>query len=75
MEGLALRLHQSGLTSRKARISKMGNKALRSLLVHAAGMYLLHDRRDSAMRDWTLRLEIRRGRRPSRLRSRGSWPW
>lgn len=65
--GLAPRLHQSGLTSRKAGISKMGNKAVRSLLVHAAGMYLLYDRQDSAMRNWTLRLEMRRGRRPSRV--------
>lgn len=65
--GLAPRLHQSGLTSRKARISKMGNKAVRSLLVHTAGMYLLHERRDSAMRDWTLKLEMRRGRRASRV--------
>lgn len=30
--GLAPRIHESGLTSKKARISKMGNKSVRSLL-------------------------------------------
>ena len=65
--GLAPRLHESGLTMRKARISKMGNKNVRSLLVHAAGLYIRHCRPDSAIRDWALRIEERRGRLPSRV--------
>jgi transposase len=65
--GLAPRLHDSGLTVKKARISKMGNKNVRSLLVHAAGLYLLHCKPDSTLRKWTLRVEQRRGRLPSRV--------
>jgi len=65
--GLAPRVHQSGLTSRKARISKMGNKSVRSLLVHAAALYIHHGNPQSALRDWALRIEERRGRAPSRV--------
>jgi transposase len=65
--GLAPRVHESGLTSKKARISKMGNKSVRSLLVHAATMYLAHCQPESALRDWALRIEQRRGRAPSRV--------
>jgi transposase len=65
--GLAPRIRESGLTSKKSRISKMGNKSVRSLLVHAAGLYLLYGKLDSALRDWALRIEERRGRAPSRV--------
>jgi transposase len=65
--GLAPRVHESGLTLKKARISKMGNKSVRSLLVHAAALHLRHCRPDSAIRDWALRIEERRGRLPSRV--------
>jgi len=65
--GLAPRVNESGLTSRKARISKMGNKSVRSLLVHAAGLYIRYSKPDSAVRDWALRIEERRGRLPSRV--------
>lgn len=65
--GLAPRIRESGLTCKKARISKMGNKSVRSLLVHAAAMHLLYGKRDSALHDWTLRIERRRGRAPSRV--------
>lgn len=65
--GLAPRIYESGLTSRKARISKMGNKSVRSLLVHSAGLHLHYGKIDSALCDWTLRLEERRGRAPSRV--------
>lgn len=65
--GLAPRLHESGLSSKKARISKMGNKSVRSLLVHAAALYLTHCNPDSALRNWALRIEERRGRAPSRV--------
>jgi transposase len=65
--GLAPRIHESGLTSKKSRISKMGNKHVRSLLVHAAVMHLQYGKRDSELHDWTLRVEKRRGRKPSRV--------
>jgi transposase len=65
--GLAPRIRQSGLTSRRAKISKMGNKSVRSLLVHSASLYLLFEKGGSDLRDWTLRLEQRRGRAPSRV--------
>ena len=65
--GLVPRLRESGLTSRKSRISKMGNKSVRSLLVHAAALHLKFCTPDSADRDWALRIEQRRGRKPSRV--------
>jgi transposase len=65
--GLTPRIRQSGLTVRKARISKMGNKSVRSLLVRAAALYLHSDQADPHLRDWTLRIEKRRGRAPSRV--------
>lgn len=65
--GLAPKLRQSGLTSRTARISKMGNKSVRSLLVHAAGQYMHFGKGDSDLRTWTLSIEQRRGRAPSRV--------
>jgi transposase len=65
--GMAPRVHQSGLTSRKSRISKMGNKSARSLLVHAAQVHICHCRPDSRLRAWTLAIEERRGRRASRM--------
>lgn len=45
----------------------MGNKSVRSLLVHAAGLYMRYCRPDSALREWTLRIEERRGRAKSRV--------
>ena len=65
--GLAPMLHESGMTSRKARISKMGNKSVRSLLVHAATQYIYRSSPNCALRYWALQLEERRGRRPSRV--------
>ena len=65
--GLAPKVHESGLTSRKARISKMGNKSVRSLLVHAATLFIHHRGPDCALRDWAMRIEQRRGRAPSRV--------
>jgi transposase len=65
--GLAPKLYESGLTKRRGRISKMGNKSVRSLLVHAACLHLIYCNSDSALRDWTFRIEERRGRAPSRV--------
>jgi len=65
--GLAPMLRESGMTSRQARISKMGSKSVRSLLVHAATIYILRSSPNYALRNWALLLEKRRGRRPSRV--------
>ena len=65
--GLAPRLHESGLIAKKSRISKMGNPHVRGLLVQAASMYLTYCKQDSGLRDWTLRLQERLGRMPSRV--------
>jgi transposase len=65
--GLAPKLHESGLTSKKSRISKMGNRSARALLVRAATMYMRYCDRESALRDWALRLEERSGRGKSRV--------
>lgn len=65
--GLAPRLHQSGLTSKKPRISKMGNQSVRSLLVRAAIMYMRYSDPNAALRAWTLQLEKRRGLGKSRV--------
>lgn len=45
----------------------MGNPGVRALLVHAAGMYFRCAPTNSSLRAWTLRLESRRGRLPSRV--------
>ena len=65
--GLAPRLHESGLIAKKPRISKMGNRHVRALLVQAASMYLIHCKQDSGLRDWALRLQKRLGRTQSRV--------
>lgn len=65
--GLTPRLHQSGLTARMGRISKMGNTATRALLVHAATSFMQWSGSDSALRNWGLRIEQRRSRGPARV--------
>ena len=65
--GLAPRLHESGSIARRSRISKMGNRHVRSLLVQAATMFLAHCEQGSELREWTLRLQKRIGRLPSRI--------
>lgn len=65
--GLAPRVYQSGLSARNGRITKMGNKNVRSLLVNAAIGFLHYGPADSALREWTVRIEQRRGRAPSRV--------
>lgn len=65
--GIAPRLYQSGLTSRKSRISKMGNKSVRSLLVHSAQLHMCHGSPESRLVSWTKGIEQRRGRRASRV--------
>lgn len=65
--GLAPRLHESGLMAKKPRISKMGNRQVRALLVQAASVYVLHCKEDAGLRDWTLRLQARLSRIQSRV--------
>jgi transposase len=65
--GLAPSIHESGMTSKRARITKMGNKNVRSLLVHAAAKYILHSSPNCTLRNWALLIEKRRGRLPSRV--------
>jgi transposase len=65
--GMTPRIHQSGLTTRQGRISKMGNKAVRSLLVQSSTSFMMWSGSNSALRAWALRIEARRGRGPSRV--------
>jgi transposase len=65
--GLTPRLHQSGLTSRVGRISRMGNKSTRQLLVQAAMYFLRLSKTDCALRQWALGIAGRSGRRRARV--------
>ena len=65
--GLTPKLHQSGLTVRSGRISKMGHAATRTALVHASVSFMRWSDADSELRNWTLRVEERRGRAKSRV--------
>jgi transposase len=59
--GLTPRLHQSGLTSRVGRISKMGHGSARSALVHAAMIFMRRSNSASAVWIWAARLAQSRG--------------
>jgi transposase len=65
--GLTPRLHQSGLTSRMGRISKMGNAAARSLLVQASVHFMRASPKDVELHAWASRIELRRGRGKARV--------
>ena len=65
--GLAPKLRESGLTSRPARISKMGNRATRALLVRAAIAFMRSNDRDEQLYDWATGVEARSGRLRSRV--------
>jgi transposase len=65
--GLTPRLHQSGLTSRPGRISKMGNKAARTLLVRASLAFMQWSSPQSSLRLWSSQMEQRRGRGKARV--------
>jgi len=64
--GLTPRLHQSGTTSRSGRISRMGNRALRGLLVQA-GVVFMRCSPETRLRSWTSAVERRRGRGRARV--------
>lgn len=60
--GLTPRIHQSGLVERFGRISKMGNRHVRSLLVRSAMSFLRWGDPDCALHHWARSIEQRRGR-------------
>lgn len=64
--GLTPTVHQSGVTTRKGRISKMGNSAMRSLLVHASIKFRTCSS-PCGLLDWASQIEQRRGRLPARV--------
>jgi transposase len=65
--GLAPRLRQSGLTTRPDRISKMGNSAMRSLLVQSALIFMRTKQVDPELKNWAQGVERRRGRGRARI--------
>lgn len=65
--GLAPQLRDSGMTCRRPRISKMGNRAARSLLVRAAICFMKSKHQDDELYEWALRIEQRSGKLPSRV--------
>ena len=60
--GLTTRIDQSGDTAKELRITKAGDKLLRTLLVQAAQCILRAGTRDSALKQWGLKLADRGGR-------------
>lgn len=65
--GLTPRVYQSGLTCRMGHISKMGNRTLRSLLVHASIRFMKCADPDTQLHAWALGVEQRRGRGRARV--------
>ena len=59
--GLTPRRYQSGTINLQGRISRQGDKLLRSYLYEAAAHILTRARADSALRRWGLRLRERIG--------------
>lgn len=65
--GLTPRLHQSGLTKRSGRISRMGSSAMRGLLVQASMHFMRSADEQCELRRWALEVEKRRGRRRAKV--------
>jgi transposase len=65
--GLTPRLHQSGLSARMGRISRMGNVAVRTALTHASAMFISKADPDCQLRNWATRLQERRGNGRARV--------
>jgi transposase len=65
--GLTPKLHQSGLTKRFGRISKMGNKEARTLLVTASMRFMTCSNPDTRIYAWAKDVEQRRGRFKARI--------
>jgi transposase len=65
--GLTPRLHQSGLSVRAGRISRMGNKTVRTLLVTAGIILMRSSTSDLKLREWALSVGERRGAGKARV--------
>lgn len=65
--GLTPATRQSGLSLRMGKISKMGNKAVRSLLVQASMSFMRWSDPHSKLRSWAGRVEQRRGPAKARI--------
>lgn len=65
--GLTPKVHQSGLTLRFGRISRMGNIAMRNLLVQASIGFMRWSTPGSELRSWAMEIERRRGRGRARI--------
>ena len=65
--GLTPKLHQSGLTHRFGRISRMGNRQARALLIQASIRFMKCAGPDLALHAWASGVEQRRGRGKSRV--------
>jgi len=65
--GLTPKVHQSGLIERRGRISKMGNREIRGLLVNSAMSLMAWSPADMPLRKWAEGVEQRSGRRRARV--------
>ena len=65
--GLTPRIHQSGLSLTTGRISKMGNPAVRSLLVGASAVFMRSSNPNTELHAWAFQIEQRRGRGRARV--------
>jgi transposase len=65
--GLTPRLHQSGLSRKTGRISRMGNREARHLLVQAGIHFMRSTDADDVLHSWTQAIELRRGKGKSRV--------
>jgi transposase len=65
--GLTPKVHQSGLSARSGRISRMGNTPVRTLLVQAAMSFMRWSSSDSELHRWASNLQQTRGTGRSRV--------
>lgn len=65
--GLVPRVHQSGQTEYRGRITKEGDRLLRWLLVEAANVLLTRTRRSCALKRWGLELQAKKGLAKARV--------
>lgn len=65
--GLTPRIHQSGLMCRMGRISKMGNRTARTLLVQSSTRFMRCNTEDTQLHAWALQVEQRRSRGRARV--------
>jgi transposase len=65
--GLTPKRYQSGEIDWSGRISKRGDKAMRSLLVESASTLIRNVKRFSALKSWAIRLAGRKGFRKAAI--------